>query len=152
MSDRMAPAARTFTFESRNPDADRTRFFGELRDFAASCGWLQAITNEVELILEEWWTNLTHYALASSGDPLVIVQIRSEGDRAFIEVHDNGIPFDPTARPDPDLTLPMEERSVGGLGIYMMKKITRSMRSERRGNFNILRLEKDLAHPSLGAR
>jgi hypothetical protein len=54
-------------------------------------------------------------------------------------------------RPDPDLTLPVEERPIGGLGIYMIKKLSNKMLSERRNGRNVLVIEKDLTRPVLGS-
>jgi anti-sigma regulatory factor (Ser/Thr protein kinase) len=153
MSDRgAAVAANPFTFESTDPSRDKTRFFSELRAFGQTCGWSQPIANEIELVLEEWWTNLINYAFTQTDNPVVNIEIISGGSLARIQVTDNGIPFDPAARPDPDLSLPIEERPIGGLGIYMMKKLSNSLKSERSGDRNILRIDKDLNHPVLGVR
>ncbi len=145
-------AEKTFRFESSDPARDRARFFSELRAFGESCDWSQPISNEIQLILEEWWTNLVSYAFAKSAQPSVIVEITSTEGEARIQVTDNGIPFDPAARTDPDLHLPVEERPIGGLGIYMMKKLSKSLRSGRDGERNVLRIAKDLTSPVLRAK
>jgi anti-sigma regulatory factor (Ser/Thr protein kinase) len=144
--------ASTFRFESTDPSRDRTRFFSELRAFGQLSGWSQPIANEIELILEEWWTNLINYAFTQTDKPLVSVEIGSASPLVHIQVIDNGVPFDPAARSDPDLTLPVEERPIGGLGIYMMKKLSASLKSERSDGHNVLRIEKDLTRPVLGTR
>jgi anti-sigma regulatory factor (Ser/Thr protein kinase) len=149
MSDPFAGPAR-FSFTSNNPAADKSHFFDQLRAFSANSGWPAPIANEVELILEEWWTNLVTYALTGRSNPFVSVSIQASRTQTAIEVRDNGDPFDPTARPDPDLTLPIEERPIGGLGIYMMKKLSRRLVHERKADYNILRIEKDLTQPVLG--
>jgi anti-sigma regulatory factor (Ser/Thr protein kinase) len=141
----------SFSFESRNPAREKELFFSELRGFAEKNGWSCAIANEVELVLEEWWTNLVNYALADQPSPLVRIAVRSNSRLVTLEIEDNGIPFDPTERPDPDLTLPVEERPIGGLGIYMMKKLSNKMLSERRNGRNFLVIEKDLTRPVLGS-
>jgi anti-sigma regulatory factor (Ser/Thr protein kinase) len=63
-----------------------------------------------------------------------------DGDRFVIEVTDWGIPFDATALPDPDVTRPLEKRPVGGLGIYLIKKMTDEMSYTREDGQNVLRL------------
>ena len=52
------------------------------------------------------------------------------------------MPYDPLAKPDPDVTLPAEERQIGGLGIYMVKKSMDDMKYERKDDQNILTLYK----------
>ena len=55
---------------------------------------------------------------------------------------DNGTPYDPLAKADPDITLSVEERDVGGLGIYMVKKTMDDISYEYRNGQNILRIKK----------
>jgi anti-sigma regulatory factor (Ser/Thr protein kinase) len=141
-----------FRFDSTDPWRDRARFFSELRAFGQLSGWSQPIANEIELILEEWWTNLINYAFTETNKPLVNVEITSTTAFAHIQVTDNGVPFDPAARSDPDLSLPVEERPIGGLGVFMMKKLSAKFKSERQGGRNVLRIEKDLTRPVLGVR
>jgi len=140
----------SFSFESRNPAGEKERFFSELRQFAVDSGWSPAISNEVELVIEEWWTNLISYGLVGQPHPLIKVCVNTNSRSVILEIEDNGMPFDPTLRPGPDLSLPLEQRPIGGLGIYMIKKLTRQMHSERRAGRNILRIEKDLTRPVLG--
>ena len=56
----------------------------------------------------------------------------------------NTLPFDPLKNPDPDVTLSAEERAIGGLGIFMVKKTMDEMVYERKGNENVLRISKKL--------
>ena len=130
-----------FTFSGSE---DNQRFLERLRTFAGENSWSPAITNEVELIFEEWLTNVRDYGLTLQPHPEIRVTVRSRGDLAEIEVMDNGIAFDPTRQKDPDVTLPVEERAIGGLGIFMMKKLSRSMQYERIDDWNRLLIEKDL--------
>ena len=55
---------------------------------------------------------------------------------------DNGIPYDPLAKVDPDVTLSLEERDVGGLGIYLVKKTMDDILYEYKDGQNILRIKK----------
>ena len=70
--------------------------------------------------------------------------IRMEADEheAVIRFMDMGIPFNPLEKPDPDITLPAEQRDAGGLGIFMVKKTMDSVLYQREGQKNILILMK----------
>ena len=57
---------------------------------------------------------------------------------------DQGMPYDPLARTDPDITLPVGERDVGGLGVFMTKKLMDDVLYEYRDGQNILTLKKNL--------
>ena len=61
-----------------------------------------------------------------------------------IEIRDDGIPFDPLAHPEPDTSIPLEEKPIGGLGILMARKSMDDISYERRDSENILTLTKRL--------
>lgn len=93
----------------------------------------------VELATEEAVVNVFKYAYRH-GEGKVRLRCMGEGDRFVIEVTDWGVPFDATTMPAPDVTRPLEERTVGGLGIYLIKRMTDEMRYTREDGRNVLRL------------
>ena len=62
----------------------------------------------------------------------------------MLRITDRGIPFDPLARRDPDINLSAEEREIGGLGIFMVKKTMDEVRYERIENQNVLTMIKKI--------
>ena len=72
------------------------------------------------------------------------VEIQEDPLAAIITFIDSGMPYDPLARPDPDVTLPAEEREIGGLGIYMVKKSMDNISYEYKDGKNILTIKKYL--------
>lgn len=98
---------------------------------------------QLDVAIEEIFVNVAHYAYApNKGD--VTVQFSSEDDVATITFIDSGVPYDPLAKPDPDITLSAEQREIGGLGIYMVKKTMDEMRYEYRDGQNVLTMVKKL--------
>ena len=93
----------------------------------------------VELATEETLVNVFYYAYRN-GEGKIRLRCMEDGDRFVIEVTDWGVPFDATAQPAPDVNKPLEERPVGGLGIYLIKKMTDEMRYTREDGQNILSL------------
>ena len=75
----------------------------------------------LEVCVEEWFVNVAHYAYPGHTGS-VEVQVRLKDNMAEITFTDSGIPFDPLKREGPDITLPAEQREIGGLGIYLIKK------------------------------
>ena len=73
-----------------------------------------------------------------------MISVTVDGETAGIEFRDRGIPFDPLARPDPDVTLSAEERGIGGLGIYMVKKTMDEVLYRRENGENVLTIRKKL--------
>lgn len=91
--------------------------------------------------LEELFVNVAHYAYPNSKGT-VKIGIDTSGDSIVVQLTDSGIPFNPVAMPDPDITESAEERKIGGLGIYMVKKSMDSMTYEYKDNQNILTISK----------
>ena len=79
---------------------------------------------------------------AGSGPVTVRVEETPDPKAIRITFADSGVPFDPTAKADPDVTLPAEERMVGGLGIFLVKKTMDAMEYERRDGMNVLTIRK----------
>ena len=77
---------------------------------------------QIDVALEELFVNIAHYAYPEvTGEAEISVSITPE--YAEITLTDSGIHYDPLAKPDPDVTLSAEKRQVGGLGIFMTKKL-----------------------------
>ena len=91
--------------------------------------------------LEELFVNVAHYAYPDSKGT-VKIGIDTSGDSIVVQLTDSGIPFNPVAMSDPDITESAEERKIGGLGIYMVKKSMDSMTYEYKDNQNILTISK----------
>ena len=76
---------------------------------------------QMMIALEELFVNVAHYAYGE-GEGMVTVQVDKQEDLLLVRLIDEGRPFDPLAKADPNITLSAEERQIGGLGIYMVKK------------------------------
>lgn len=96
---------------------------------------------QINIAAEEIFVNIAHYAYGTEGGKARIV-IEHNGTDAEITFTDSGTPYDPLAREDPDVTLSAEERKIGGLGIYIVKKSMDSVSYEYRDNHNVLKISK----------
>ncbi len=102
--------------------------------------------SQINIAVEEIFVNIAHYAYKpEDGDATVKIEIDGESVSAIIQIIDEGAPYDPLAKDDPDITQTAEERSIGGLGIYMVKKIMDKVEYMRIDDKNILTLRKKLA-------
>lgn len=98
------------------------------------------VANRVQVAVDEAYSNICNYGHATRA----VASIIRKGADLLVEFADDGVPFDPTQAPEPDLTLPVEERPVGGLGIHMLRRMTRSMEYARADETNILTLTFEL--------
>lgn len=99
---------------------------------------------QVEVAVEEIFCNIANYAYhPEKGDTWIRCEIRREGEeRVEIEFIDEGIPYNPLEKEDPDTTLSLEEREIGGLGIYLTKHLMDRMEYHYDNGKNILIITK----------
>ncbi len=93
----------------------------------------------LQLALEEALVNICHHAFDMPPGMLSLELVRC-GQEVCVIVEDNGKPFDPSRVPAPDLTTSLNERQVGGLGIYLIRQSARDLRYRRIGDHNRLEL------------
>ena len=104
----------------------------------------QSLAMGINLALEEAVSNVILYAYPKETDGLVDVEAILRKDSLEFVIIDSGVPFDPTAAPDVDTALPAEERSIGGLGIHLVRELMDSVSYERKDEKNYLRMVKKL--------
>ena len=96
---------------------------------------------QIEVAMEELFTNIANYAYAPGTGS---VTVRAEGEPRTIALTfiDSGVPYDPLAKEDPDLTLSLEERPIGGLGVYMARQCMDEMIYRREDGRNVTTIRK----------
>ena len=109
----------------------------ELHDFPT-----RAI-KQIDVAAEEIFVNIASYAYTDgTGKATVQVEIKENPLSALITFIDNGMEYNPLEKEDPDITLSAEDREIGGLGIYMVKKSMDSISHEYKEGKNILSIMK----------
>ena len=100
---------------------------------------------QIDVAAEEIFVNIANYAYApGTGRVLARLCIPEGSHTAEISFTDSGMPYDPLKRPDPDITLSAEEREIGGLGVYMVKKTMDDVSYEYKDGRNILTIRKTI--------
>jgi anti-sigma regulatory factor (Ser/Thr protein kinase) len=100
---------------------------------------------QIDIAIDELFGNIAHYAYNPEiGKATVRVEVTEDPLAVVITFIDKGVPYDPLAKADPDTTLSAEEREIGGLGIYMVKKSMDEITYEYRDGQNILAIKKNL--------
>ena len=99
---------------------------------------------QIDIAVDELFGNIVRYAYQPGMGPAT-VRVEVTGEPAVILTFiDNGVPYDPLKKADPDTTLSAEERQVGGLGIFMVKKSMDEIAYEYQDGQNILRIKKKI--------
>ena len=100
---------------------------------------------QIDIAVDELFGNIAHYAYNPViGQATVRVEVTQDPLAVVITFIDNGVPYDPLAKADPDTTLSAEEREIGGLGIYMVKKTMDDITYEYQDGKNILKIKKNI--------
>lgn len=100
---------------------------------------------QIDIAVEEIFVNIAHYAYApNKGNAIVRIEVVEDPLEVIITFIDNGVPYDPLAKEDPDITLSAEERQIGGLGIFMTKQSMDGVEYEYKDGHNILKLRKNI--------
>lgn len=98
---------------------------------------------QINVALDELLSNIANYAYAPGTGKMTVQMRFDEADgTVFLTFIDNGVAYNPLEKPDPDITLPAEKRTVGGLGILMVKKKMDGMEYRRENGRNILTIRK----------
>jgi len=95
----------------------------------------------INIATEEIYVNIAQYAYKNEGGE-AIISLRIEGNKATIELTDWGAPYNPLAKKDPDVSLSVQDRPIGGLGIYMVKKTMDEVTYRYENDSNILTMVK----------
>ncbi len=100
---------------------------------------------QIAIAIDELFGNIAHYAYHPGVGPATVrVEVTKDPLAAVITFIDNGVQYDPLAKTDPDTSLSAEERDIGGLGIYMVKKSMDELSYEYKDGQNILRIRKNI--------
>ena len=115
------------------------RLMESVSGFAKSQGFSQRRLQEIELAAEEALVNIFNYAYPDQGPGDVEIRCRTgDHNTLIIEFLDNGIPFNIETLSEPDLNAPISQRKVGGLGVFLMRKMVDDVHYRREGDQNIL--------------
>ena len=108
-------------------------------------GCSMKVQMQIDIAIDELFGNIAHYAYDPDVGPATVrVDLIEKPLSVVITFMDNGVPYDPLKKEDPDTTLSAEERQIGGLGIYMVKKSMDAVEYEYKDGQNILKITKNL--------
>ena len=109
---------------------------------ARAAGFDDKAVYAIQLAADEAASNIIEHAYAGRTDGSLDVDCEIVNDRIVITFYDQGVPFDITKVQNPDLKADLSERKIGGLGIYLMRKLMDQVHYESQGSENILTLAK----------
>jgi len=112
--------------------------FGKRNSLSAS------ITNSINLALDELVTNTISYGYDDEKEHQIQLNLKAEGAMFIASIEDDGHPFNPLEKPDVDTNLPLEEKTIGGLGIHLVRKLMDEVSYQYVNNKNVLTIKKKI--------
>lgn len=120
------------------------RLTASLDAFAQENGLDSATAYKLSACLDELATNVFSYSGPRNPNEHTRISVDLEGGTLRVLMEDSGVPFNPLLTKEPDVSAGIEDREVGGLGIYLVKKMMDGVEYERQGNRNVLKMFKKL--------
>ena len=119
----------------------------KIENYDELCSWIEnarakwniskELSNKMDICVEEIFANILHYAYPDKNG-IFEVELKKLDKNIIMEFQDEGVVFNPLDKPDPNLHLPPEKKALGGLGIYLTKKMSDDVAYKRENNKNIL--------------
>lgn len=127
-------------FKAKNQELSQVQEF--VQNALQKYGCNAKIIMQINLVIEELFVNIASYAY-SNDEGTCKIKVHYDGEKVvMITIEDNGIPFNPLEKNDPDITLPAEKREIGGLGIFITKQIMDKVEYQYKNKKNILKMTK----------
>ncbi len=108
-----------------------------LEGIIASFGISGKLANKINVCSEEIFVNIASYAYPEETGQVKVL-LSKEGNEIILKFEDEGFEYNPLQKEDPDITLSYDKRPIGGLGIFMVKEMSKNVEYERKNNKNIL--------------
>lgn len=120
------------------------RVNNEFDSFAERCSLDDFVRRKVNLVFDELLNNIISYAFQDDEEHQINIEVKYYPSRLEITIADDGTPYNIFETPPPKTDLPLEERKIGGLGIYLVRQVMDEYGYRRQNGENILTLIKHL--------
>jgi serine/threonine-protein kinase RsbW len=132
------------SFELKNQLSELSALSDHLERMGAALGIPKRSLFEVNLALDELFTNIISYGFSDQSAHTIRISVSAENNLLTVVLEDDGVPFNPLMRPPAELPCSLAECKVGGLGIHLVKNLIDEVSYSRCGNKNVLTLKKTI--------
>jgi len=128
----------SLTLHLQNRIAEVARLVDAVESFGTHAGLSADLTYRLTLSLDEIVSNVIRHGYSDTSDHVVEVRLSIHDGVVTSVIEDDGHPYDPRESPEPDLSMPVEQRGPGGLGIFLVRQMMDSIDYARRDGKNVL--------------
>ena len=122
----------------KNDIGEIERICNDLKAFCASNDIGEKKCFDIVIIVDEMATNVINYAYDDNQEHTFILSIEKNEELVHIQIIDDGVAFDPLQKTDPDLDSSLDDRQIGGLGVFFAKRLSQSITYTREDGKNHL--------------
>jgi serine/threonine-protein kinase RsbW len=138
-------AKKEYSFELKSSLSELDNLCLNLEDLGEKIGLSKKLIFEINLALDELFTNIISYGFSDEDEHIIKVTVTPQKEEICLCIEDDGVPFNPIEFETPDVACSVENCKVGGLGIHIMRKLMDDICYQRCGDKNVLTLKKNLS-------
>ena len=117
--------------------------FGQLTGLSLTCA------TDINICLDELFTNIVSYGFADDQEHIIRFTINLDNNVLTIKIEDDGVPFNPLKKKDPEFPADLMDARIGGLGIHIVRKLMDDIHYKRKRGWNSLTMKKNLSFPPI---
>ena len=140
----MVMVAQEYKFELKNDLSELKVLHRHLNNWGGNIGLPADSILRINICLDELFTNIVSYGFDDDSENIIKFTLNCDNNLVIINIEDNGIPFNPLEKIDPDFPDNVENAEIGGLGIHIIKKIMDNVSYERKQGKNKLSMRKNI--------
>jgi serine/threonine-protein kinase RsbW len=133
-----------YSFELKNELSELKALYQLLNKFGQAAGLTEACITDVNICLDELFTNIVSYGFEDDLDHIIQVTMNMDNQVLTLSIEDDGIPFNPLEKKDPEVPADLVDVRIGGLGIHIVKKLMDDIRYQRKQGKNKLTMKKSI--------
>lgn len=136
--------SQEYKFDLKNDLSELKALHRHLNNWGQNIGLPADAIPRIIICLDELFTNIVSYGFDDDGEHIIKFTLNGDTDWVIIAIEDNGLPFNPLEKVDPDFPDNVESAKIGGLGIMIIRKLMDSVSYERKDGKNRLTMRKNI--------
>ena len=133
-----------YSFELENDLSELETLCQHLNKFGQAIGLSEACITDINICLDELFTNIVSYGFEDDLEHIIQVTMNLDNQVLTLSIEDDGIPFNPLEKKDPEVPADLVDVRIGGLGIHIVKKLMDDIRYQRKQGKNKLTMKKSI--------
>ena len=136
--------SHSYSFELKSDLSELETLCLHLNKFGRITGLSLTCATDINICLDELFTNIVSYGFADDQEHIIRFTINLDNNVLTIKIEDDGVPFDPLKKKDPEFPADLMDARIGGLGIHIVKKLMDDIHYKRKRGWNSLTMRKHL--------